>query len=79
MLILFVDDVLVLGRKIARNVIAMATGEAPAEVATAETPEIVKAALEAVRSFFFFFLLVKILSSSFNNIIIWLGWSVGQS
>ncbi|EXC13661.1 hypothetical protein L484_019622 [Morus notabilis] len=34
-------------RKIARNVIAMATGEAPAEVATAETPEIVKAAQEA--------------------------------
>ncbi|WRX09406.1 Cyanobacterial aminoacyl-tRNA synthetase [Theobroma cacao] len=30
------------GRKIARNVMAMATGEAPAEVATAEMPEIVK-------------------------------------
>ncbi|EOX95574.1 Photosystem I P subunit isoform 4, partial [Theobroma cacao] len=29
-------------RKIARNVMAMATGEAPAEVATAEMPEIVK-------------------------------------
>ncbi|XVF72932.1 hypothetical protein PTKIN_Ptkin12aG0160300 [Pterospermum kingtungense] len=29
-------------RKIARNVMAMATGEAPAEVATAELPEIVK-------------------------------------
>ncbi|XWS76803.1 hypothetical protein CRYUN_Cryun01aG0208900 [Craigia yunnanensis] len=29
-------------RKIARNVMAMATGEAPAEVATTELPEIVK-------------------------------------
>ncbi|XP_021280740.1 protein CURVATURE THYLAKOID 1B, chloroplastic [Herrania umbratica] len=29
-------------RKFARNVMAMATGEAPAEVATAEMPEIVK-------------------------------------
>lgn len=34
-------------RKIARNVIAMATGEAPAEVATVETPEIVKTIQEA--------------------------------
>ncbi|KAI3444345.1 hypothetical protein Pfo_001010 [Paulownia fortunei] len=36
------------GRKIARNVVAMATGEAPAEVvATTETPEIVKTIQEA--------------------------------
>lgn len=48
MLVLFVYDVSVLGRKIARNVIAMATGEAPAEVATVETPEIVKTIQEAV-------------------------------
>ncbi|PON78921.1 Cyanobacterial aminoacyl-tRNA synthetase, CAAD domain containing protein [Parasponia andersonii] len=34
-------------RKLARNVIAMATGEAPAEVATAETPEIIKTIQEA--------------------------------
>ncbi|CAN6710679.1 unnamed protein product [Malus baccata var. baccata] len=34
-------------RKIARNVMAMATGEAPAEVATAEPPEIVKTVQEA--------------------------------
>ncbi|KAJ9681010.1 hypothetical protein PVL29_020091 [Vitis rotundifolia] len=34
-------------RKIARNVIAMATGEAPAEVGTTEVPEIIKTALEA--------------------------------
>ncbi|OMP06528.1 hypothetical protein CCACVL1_01529 [Corchorus capsularis] len=34
-------------RKIARNVMAMATGEAPAEVATVETPEIVKTIQEA--------------------------------
>ncbi|KAK4418488.1 protein CURVATURE THYLAKOID 1B, chloroplastic [Sesamum alatum] len=35
-------------RKIARNVVAMATGEAPAEVvATAETPEIIKTIQEA--------------------------------
>lgn len=37
------------GRKIARNVMAMATGEAPAEVAAAELPEIVKTVQEAVR------------------------------
>jgi hypothetical protein len=37
------------GRKIARNVMAMATGEAPAEVAATELPEIVKAVQEAVR------------------------------
>lgn len=37
------------GRKIARNVMAMATGEAPAEVATTEVPEIVKTVQEAVR------------------------------
>lgn len=36
------------GRKIARNVVAMATGEAPAEVAATELPEIVKTAQEAV-------------------------------
>lgn len=35
-------------RKIARNVVSMATGEAPAEVvATAETPEIIKTIQEA--------------------------------
>ncbi|XP_059634460.1 protein CURVATURE THYLAKOID 1B, chloroplastic [Cornus florida] len=34
-------------RKIARNVIAMATGEAPAEVAETELPEIVKTIQEA--------------------------------
>ncbi|KAJ9188228.1 hypothetical protein P3X46_003604 [Hevea brasiliensis] len=34
-------------RKIARNVMAMATGEAPAEVATTELPEIVKTIQEA--------------------------------
>ncbi|XP_059457586.1 protein CURVATURE THYLAKOID 1B, chloroplastic [Corylus avellana] len=34
-------------RKIARNVMAMATGEAPAEVAAAELPEIVKTVQEA--------------------------------
>ncbi|KAB1219936.1 Protein CURVATURE THYLAKOID 1B, chloroplastic [Morella rubra] len=34
-------------RKIARNVVAMATGEAPAEVAATELPEIVKTAQEA--------------------------------
>ncbi|XP_062091278.1 protein CURVATURE THYLAKOID 1B, chloroplastic [Humulus lupulus] len=34
-------------RKLARNVIAMATGEAPAEVATAETPEIIQTVQEA--------------------------------
>ncbi|XVF22271.1 hypothetical protein REPUB_Repub12eG0158900 [Reevesia pubescens] len=34
-------------RKIARNVMAMATGEAPAGVATAELPEIVKTIQEA--------------------------------
>ncbi|KAK6156597.1 hypothetical protein DH2020_010845 [Rehmannia glutinosa] len=34
-------------RKIARNVVAMATGEAPAEVATTETPEFVKTIQEA--------------------------------
>ncbi|KAB2597916.1 protein CURVATURE THYLAKOID 1B [Pyrus ussuriensis x Pyrus communis] len=34
-------------RKIARNVMAMATGEAPAEVATTELPEIVKTVQEA--------------------------------
>ncbi|XVF80327.1 hypothetical protein PTKIN_Ptkin15bG0061600 [Pterospermum kingtungense] len=34
-------------RKIARNVMAMATGEAPAEVATGELPEIVKTVQEA--------------------------------
>ena len=37
------------GRKIARNVMAMATGEAPAEVATTELPEIVKTIQETVR------------------------------
>lgn len=43
------------GRKIARNVVAMATGEAPAEVvATTETPEIVKTIQEAVRIFALF-------------------------
>lgn len=36
------------GRKIARNVMAMATGEAPAEVATTEPPELVKTLQEAV-------------------------------
>lgn len=45
-----------LGRKIARNVMAMATGEAPAEVATTELPEIVKTAKGAVS-----------LSSPFSN------------
>lgn len=40
---------MVSGRKLARNVMAMATGEAPAEVAVAELPEIVKAVQEAVR------------------------------
>uniref|UniRef100_A0A6N2MWR3 Cyanobacterial aminoacyl-tRNA synthetase CAAD domain-containing protein n=1 Tax=Salix viminalis TaxID=40686 RepID=A0A6N2MWR3_SALVM len=34
-------------RKIARNVMTMATGEAPAEVASAELPEIVKTVQEA--------------------------------
>ncbi|XP_011039424.1 PREDICTED: protein CURVATURE THYLAKOID 1B, chloroplastic-like [Populus euphratica] len=34
-------------RKIARNVMTMATGEAPAEVASTELPEIVKAVQEA--------------------------------
>ncbi|KAA8520800.1 hypothetical protein F0562_014928 [Nyssa sinensis] len=34
-------------RKIARNVVAMATGEAPAEVAVTELPEIVKTIQEA--------------------------------
>ncbi|KAL3517337.1 hypothetical protein ACH5RR_024239 [Cinchona calisaya] len=34
-------------KKIARNVVAMATGEAPAEVATTEIPEIVKTIQEA--------------------------------
>ncbi|XP_020203597.1 protein CURVATURE THYLAKOID 1B, chloroplastic [Cajanus cajan] len=34
-------------RKVARNVMAMATGEAPAEVATTETPEFVKTLQEA--------------------------------
>nr|POE55741.1 protein curvature thylakoid 1b, chloroplastic [Quercus suber] len=34
-------------RKLARNVMAMATGEAPAEVAVAELPEIVKTVQEA--------------------------------
>ncbi|KAL5792129.1 hypothetical protein ACOSP7_000723 [Xanthoceras sorbifolium] len=34
-------------RKIARNVMAMATGEAPAEVAATELPEIVKTVQEA--------------------------------
>lgn len=37
-----------IGRKLARNVVAMATGDAPAEAA--ETPEIVKTILEAVRN-----------------------------
>lgn len=37
------------GRKIGRNVVAMATGEAPAEVTTTETPEFVKTLQEAVR------------------------------
>ncbi|KAG6748278.1 hypothetical protein POTOM_048195 [Populus tomentosa] len=36
-------------RKIARNVMTMATGEAPAEVASTELPEIVKTVQEAVR------------------------------
>eukprot|EP00257_Ricinus_communis_P025035 XP_025012449.1 protein CURVATURE THYLAKOID 1B, chloroplastic [Ricinus communis] len=36
-------------RKMARNVMALATGEAPAEVATAEVPEIIKTVQEAVR------------------------------
>lgn len=40
--------VVVSGRKIARNVMAMATGEARAEVATTELPEFVKAVQEAV-------------------------------
>ncbi|ESR57957.1 hypothetical protein CICLE_v10022571mg [Citrus x clementina] len=35
-------------RKMARNVMAMATGEAPAEVAATELPEIVKTVQEAV-------------------------------
>lgn len=39
---------MVSGRKIARNVMAMATGEAPAEVATAELPEFVKTIQETV-------------------------------
>ncbi|XP_048226270.1 protein CURVATURE THYLAKOID 1B, chloroplastic [Ricinus communis] len=34
-------------RKMARNVMALATGEAPAEVATAEVPEIIKTVQEA--------------------------------
>ncbi|XP_050204023.1 protein CURVATURE THYLAKOID 1B, chloroplastic [Mercurialis annua] len=34
-------------RKMARNVMAMATGEAPAEVSTVETPEILKTVQEA--------------------------------
>ncbi|KAK4411534.1 protein CURVATURE THYLAKOID 1B, chloroplastic [Sesamum angolense] len=38
----------IVSRKIARNVVSMATGEAPAEVvATAETPEIIKTIQEA--------------------------------
>lgn len=50
------------GRKIARNVMAMATGEVPAaiatggeastEIATTELPEIVKTLQKAVRTFF---------------------------
>lgn len=36
------------GQKIARNVMAMATGEAPAEVAATELPEIIKSILDAV-------------------------------
>lgn len=47
------------GRKIARNVMAMATGEAPAEVATAEMPEIVKTIRDTVR-------IVASFSSSFS-------------
>ncbi|KAJ6955664.1 Thylakoid membrane phosphoprotein 14 kDa [Populus alba x Populus x berolinensis] len=38
---------LISGRKIARNVMTMATGEAPVEVASAELPEIVKTVQEA--------------------------------
>lgn len=38
------------GKKIARNVVAMATGEAPAEVAATELPEVVKGLQEAVRT-----------------------------
>ncbi|RVW37705.1 Protein curvature thylakoid 1B, chloroplastic [Vitis vinifera] len=38
---------LTVSRKIARNVIAMATGEAPAEVGTTEVPEIIKTVQEA--------------------------------
>ncbi|KAJ8436911.1 hypothetical protein Cgig2_017336 [Carnegiea gigantea] len=34
-------------RKVARNVVAMATGEAPAEIAEGETPEILKTIQEA--------------------------------
>ncbi|KAJ6955663.1 hypothetical protein NC652_006930 [Populus alba x Populus x berolinensis] len=41
---------LISGRKIARNVMTMATGEAPVEVASAELPEIVKTVQEAVRN-----------------------------
>ncbi|GAV80526.1 LOW QUALITY PROTEIN: DUF4308 domain-containing protein [Cephalotus follicularis] len=37
-------------RKIARNVMAMATGEAPAEVGATELPEIVKTIQETVRT-----------------------------
>lgn len=45
-----------IGRKSARNVMAMATGEAaPAEVAATELPEIVKTVQEAVRTSFSIF------------------------
>jgi len=41
---------LISGRKIARNVMTMATGEAPVAVASTELPEIVKTVQEAVRN-----------------------------
>lgn len=49
--LIFDDFVRIIGRKIARNVMAMATGEVPAEVAAgelAEMPEIIKKVQEAV-------------------------------
>lgn len=38
------------GRKIARNVIAMATGEAPTDVTSMEMPEMVRTIQDAVRN-----------------------------
>lgn len=55
--LIFDDFVRIIGRKIARNVMAMATGEVPAEVAAgelAEMPEIIKKVQEAVCAKFLF-------------------------